>query len=150
MKKDNHNVEILVADRDINHRSALRLLLLNDCKNVNVTEASDLDSINTLMGAHRFNVIILDWNFVRNGVRDLIKNCHETDGHTHIIVLSARLENKAAALDAGASAFVYKGDPPEVLHTTLLTFVEKAAARINRKPSVLPSCTRPIYCHYLI
>jgi DNA-binding response OmpR family regulator len=102
------------------------------------------------MGASRFNVIILDWNFVPDGVRDLIKNYHETDRNSHFIVLSARLENKVAALDAGASAFVYKGDAPEVLHNTLVTFVEKAATQINRKPSVLPSCTRPIYCHYLI
>ena len=150
MKEGLQNMEILIVDRDDNLRSALKLLLMNDHVNINITEAGNMESALRVMDATKFNLAIVDWNLHRNSARDLITKYRARQPNIIIIVLSMRIEDKAAALEVGTDAFVYKGDPPEQLHNTLLTYLAKASERLGKRASVLPSCPRPICCHYLI
>ena len=150
MKEGLQNVAILIADRDGNHRSALRLLLVNDYHNTSISEAATVESLVELISVSKFNILIIDWNFMRNGAKELISKYCERHQDTFFIVLSTQVENKTAALQAGANAFVYKGDPPEHLSTLLSSYVETAAQRKNVTPSVASSCARPIYCQYFL
>jgi DNA-binding NarL/FixJ family response regulator len=52
----------------------------------------------------------------------LLDALHRLRSHPKVIVLSGRPEMRQAALDAGADAFVSKGDSPEQLLTTLHIF----------------------------
>ena len=150
MRKGLPDVEILIADRDDHLRSALKLMLTNDHNNINITEVGNVEDVKQMMGVARFNLVIIDWILQRNGAKELITTFRERQPDIIIIVLSMRMEDQAAALKAGANAFVYKGDPPEHLHNTLLTYLESVSKTLGRMHSVLPSGPRPIYCHYLV
>jgi len=145
MKRVVRHIEVLVADRDVNIRSALKLLLINEHNNINITEAVNIENLQQLTGCRTYNLVIVDWSFSHNDTGRLIYRFRETQPSIIIIVLSKRREDKAAALEAGANAFVYKGDPPENLYNTLLTYLDVASTIIAKTPSVIPPRPRPIY-----
>ncbi|MBI5669475.1 MAG: response regulator transcription factor [Chloroflexi bacterium] len=107
-------LRVLVADDQADVRYALRTLLeLAPGLGVTVVgEVADGGSLLAAIEAHQPDVLLLDWKLP--GLRS-IAYLRSLYPRLRIIVLSLRAESRQVALDAGADAFVYKGDPAEQL-----------------------------------
>jgi DNA-binding response OmpR family regulator len=70
--------------------------------------------------------VLLDWELPGRPAAALLFALHGLDYHPRIIVLSTRPESEPDALAAGADAFVWKGDPPEILLGTFRHLVQQS------------------------
>jgi DNA-binding response OmpR family regulator len=61
------------------------------------------------------DVVLLDWELPGRPAAALLFALHGVEAKPKVIVMSVRPEAEAAALEAGADAFVSKGDWPERL-----------------------------------
>lgn len=143
-------VEVLIADRDEKTRSALKLMINNERDDVNIAEAGNIETVQNLAGFQKFNLLIIDWQFYQSGVRRYLSIQHLAQSNTVIIVLSQNPEDKSLALDSGANTFVYKGDSPDKLQRTLMSYLGVAANGLEKSTSVFTSCSQPILCHHLV
>lgn len=150
MQTGDRQIEVLIADRDESNRSALKLLLFNENNYIIITEAANIENGQGLADCHNFNLAIVDWDFNFHNTKLLIDHLRQTHPNIVIIVLSKRLEDKTAALEVGAQAFIYKGDPPGYLHQTLLTYLNIVAMHTIKEPSSTLPRSRPMYCCHLI
>jgi DNA-binding NarL/FixJ family response regulator len=108
------NLRILVADDQSDVRYALRTLLqlVKELHVEVVGEAADADTLLNEVASLEPDVLLVDWKLP--GLR-AIAYLRALYPQLRIIVLSVRAEARQAALDAGADAFVFKGDPVERL-----------------------------------
>ena len=74
----------------------------------------------------RPHLVFLDWELPGRPAAALLLALRKLDYHPMVIVLSTRYESERDALDAGADAFVNKGDPPERLLESLHRLIEKS------------------------
>lgn len=128
-------MNVLLADDETKVRSALRLLLEQQPDCYIVGEAEEAQSLLEQVEVTQPDVVLLDWELP--GLQDLVpavqsgslgtRSAHErllltlrkVCSRVKVIALSGRPEARAAALGAGADAFVSKGDPPEQLMTAV-------------------------------
>ena len=109
-------MHVLIADDQPPLRSALRLLL-NYALGVSAVDeaANGCEALQLAAGVHP-DVVLLDWELpVRDGPAPLLSKLHAARPGLVVIALSGKPEARHAALEAGADAFVSKGDPPERL-----------------------------------
>lgn len=111
-------MRVLLADDDGQVCSALRLLLEQVPGMTVVGEARDAETLAVAMMAAAPDAVLLDWE-----LPGLSPGPHlsalKADGQPQVVVLSCRPEAEKAALEAGADAFVSKGNPPEALLAAL-------------------------------
>lgn len=134
METRNGQMKVLIADRDESIRSALKLLLSNEDRNIVIIESAGVAPDQSLGDYPEANLIIIDWAFAGADTESLTQQLHQRRPDGVIIVLSKRLEDKAAALEAGAQAFIYKGDPPDSLYHTLMPYLNAAPAQSVTPP----------------
>ncbi len=126
-------MRILLADDQIDIRSALRLLLEQDESSWQVVqEVENFSQLLKEVEVHHPDMILLDWELqgfaplsratARQPRPDIIGELKALRPELKIMVLSGRIESQAEALAAGADAFVSKGDPPEMLLEKLHQF----------------------------
>jgi len=132
---------ILLADDNSATRSALKLMFstrlgLNDIQEV--TDWNDLlaiiaqqASLSSPAGESRVNpseqrttVILLDWELPGLPAHESLAYLQTLLPSCKIIALSARLEARREALQAGANAFIAKSDPPERVIEIICGLVE--------------------------
>ncbi len=108
-------MRILLADNRPRVRFALRALLRQQPGLEIVGEATDAQDL--LAHAERAcpQVVLLDWELPGLAAADLLSALREVCPNATVIALSGRVQARQLALDAGADAFVSKGDPPERL-----------------------------------
>ncbi|NWG17064.1 MAG: response regulator transcription factor [Chloroflexi bacterium] len=108
------NLRVLVADDQADVRYALRTLLqlAGELQVEVVGEVADAGSLLNAIESLRPDVLLLDWKLPGLRAVAYLRMCYP---NLRIIVLSVRAEARQAALDAGADAFVFKGDPVERL-----------------------------------
>jgi DNA-binding NarL/FixJ family response regulator len=111
-------MRVLLADDHREVLSALRLLLDDEAGLQVVGEATDVRALLTATAALAPDIVLLDWELPglpglpsSDVIRELLARRRDLT----IIALSGRTEAERVALQAGASAFVSKGDPPERL-----------------------------------
>jgi DNA-binding NarL/FixJ family response regulator len=110
---------ILLADDQAKVRSALRLLL-EQVPDVEILgEAVDTTGLLDWVKAADPDVVLLDWELPGLPAVALLPLLHVHRPGLKVIALSGRPEVSGAALEAGADAFVSKGDPPECLVTAI-------------------------------
>jgi DNA-binding NarL/FixJ family response regulator len=109
----------LVADNDARVRSALQTLLKQEPGQILIRESADLGGLAMQVKEFKPDVVLLDWELPGRPAAALLFALHGLDYHPRVMVLSARSESEQEALDAGADAFVYKGDPPQRLLDSL-------------------------------
>lgn len=119
-------MRVLVADDQPAVRSALRRLLKEKLGFNVVGEAAGVKSLLARAAVTPHDLVLLDWElpglFAAEEARyRFLDSLHALDSHPKVIALSGRPGARRAALDAGADAFVSKGDPPERLLTAILT-----------------------------
>jgi DNA-binding NarL/FixJ family response regulator len=115
-------MHILLADDQAEVRSALRLLLEQEPGIAVVGEAAEAGMLLTQEAACLPDLVFLDWELPGSQATKLLRVLRSRS-HLIVIALSGRPEARQAALDAGADAFVSKGDPPEQLLATLYAVI---------------------------
>ena len=108
-------MRILIADRQKKVRFALRVLLERQPGYKVIGEATNAQGLLDQAKGTCPDVVLLSWELSNTKEADLLAALRETCPNLQIIVLSGRLGAAQAALDAGADAFVSKGNPPEKL-----------------------------------
>jgi DNA-binding NarL/FixJ family response regulator len=116
----------LVADNDVRVRSALQTLLKQEPEPIAIRESSDLGSLAIQVKEFQPDLVLLDWELPGRPAAALLFALHGLEVKPKVIVLSKRPESEQAALDAGADAFVSKGDPPDQLLAAFRGLVRKA------------------------
>lgn len=129
-------MRVLVADDQAAVRSAVRRLLKEEPGHSVVGEVVRAEDLLDKARDTRPDLVLLDWELpglasnshhpapqVKCG---LLRVLHALQFHPKVIVLSGRLGARKVALNAGADAFVSKGDPPERLLTTLRTIYKNS------------------------
>jgi DNA-binding NarL/FixJ family response regulator len=108
-------MRILLADDQKEVRSALRILLEHEAGFSIVDEAAEIRGLIIKAGEVKPDLVLLDWELSNLRVSDIIPLLRVICPELKIVALSGRPESSKAALEAGADAFVSKGDQPEVL-----------------------------------
>jgi DNA-binding NarL/FixJ family response regulator len=108
-------MRVLVADDQAKVRSALRLVVDQQQGIVVQGEAVNTTGLLDWVKAAAPDLVLLDWELPGPDRDHLLPRLRETCPETKVIALSGRPEAREAALEAGADAFVSKGDPPETL-----------------------------------
>ena len=108
-------MRVLLADDQSKVRSALRLLLEQEPELSVVGEATDADELLAQAETVCPDIVLLDWELPGLSRNDVLSTLRARWPRLKVIALSGRPEARQAALDAGADAFVSKGDPPEQL-----------------------------------
>jgi DNA-binding response OmpR family regulator len=111
----NRQTRVLVADNDARVRFALRTLLQQEREQILFEESGDAAALACQIKQFRPHLVILDWELPGRPATALPFVLNEVGDKPRIVVLSTRPESEAAALAAGADAFVCKADPPERL-----------------------------------
>jgi DNA-binding NarL/FixJ family response regulator len=115
-------MHILLADNQVEVRSALRFLLEQEPGMCLVGEAAEAGELLAQEAALQPDLVLLDWELPGSQPADLLAALR-IRRHTIVIALSGRPEARQAALNAGVDAFVSKGEPPERLLATLYVFM---------------------------
>jgi DNA-binding NarL/FixJ family response regulator len=108
-------MRILVADDQPRIRFALRVLLERQAGLKVVGEAVDAEDLLAQAEVTYPDVVLLGWELSGLAAVGSMSALREACPDLLVIALSGRPEARRAALDAGADAFVSKGDPPERL-----------------------------------
>jgi DNA-binding NarL/FixJ family response regulator len=108
-------MKIVVAERRVKVRMALRTLLEQDGSAQVVDEAVDAGELLEKVEACCPDLILLDWDLAHKRSQDMIAELRRLCPGVGIVALSGEPSACAQALAAGADAFVNKGDPPERL-----------------------------------
>ena len=111
-------MRILLADHRSRVRFALRALLEQQPGLNVVGEAVDAGSLLAQAESSCPDLVLLDWK-LRGLAADSLPALRRVCPDVHVIALSGRPEERRAALDAGADAFVSKTDAPERLLATI-------------------------------
>lgn len=82
-------------------------------------EAADTTGLLDWVKATGPDVVLLDWELPGLPAAPSLPRLHSHCPNLQVIALSGRPNAREAALDAGADAFVSKGDPPERLLAAL-------------------------------
>jgi DNA-binding NarL/FixJ family response regulator len=114
-------MRILLADDQMQIRSALRLLLEQGVGLSVVGEAAGAESLLALAKETKPDLLLTDWDLVKKRDVGIIRFLREEYPSLRVIALSGRPEVRQEALQAGADAFVSKGEPPQRLMDTIYT-----------------------------
>ena len=106
---------VFLADDQPEVRSALRLLLEQEPSMVVVGEAAEAEQLHAQMEASCPDLLLLDWELPGFHPVGTPPSLNGIAARATVVVLSGRPEARQEALQAGAAAFVSKGDPPEQL-----------------------------------
>lgn len=112
-------MQILLADDQTQVRSALRLLLEQQAEAHIVGEAAHTQDLLVQKRAMHPDTILIDWELPGLSLGGGMSSVRQAYPSARIVVLSSRPEAQYGALQAGADAFVCKGDPPESLLAAL-------------------------------
>jgi DNA-binding NarL/FixJ family response regulator len=83
-----------------------------------VGEAADVTGLSA-PGQEQADLLLIDWSGIATDEHELLNQLRGLNERLRIIVLSTRLEDRAAALAAGADAFICKVDSPEQVVATV-------------------------------
>jgi DNA-binding NarL/FixJ family response regulator len=130
-------MHFLIADGSRVVRSALRLLLEHHLTGVEVWEAASLTEVKRVIEQHTIDYALIDWTLMPEGGKAVLTHVRDRQPQSRTIVLSGRPEIAPEALQAGADAFVSKGDPPDHLLSILCDLIACAALASESQD---PSC----------
>ncbi|MBV9356708.1 MAG: response regulator [Chloroflexi bacterium] len=108
---------VSIVDGDPDVRAALSLLLERHPTFAVVAVAEDLEALSGR--AERPDAILLDWDLREVRSDDCVRRLRQLHAGAVVIALSTRVEQRAAALAAGAAAFVCKNEAPAQLLAAL-------------------------------
>jgi len=108
-------MRILIADDQRKVRYALRVLLQKQPEVVIVGETNNTDDLWIMIQESHPDILIVDWLLPDEINAQSLESYRGKYPKLAIIAMSGRPEVEAAALEAGADAFISKIDPPDRL-----------------------------------
>jgi DNA-binding NarL/FixJ family response regulator len=117
-------VRVMLADDQVQVRSALGLLLGQEAYLRVVAEAADGYELFQVAGTTHPDLLLLDWELPGSAPGGVVRALRTLFPRLKVIALSGKPEARRAALNAGVDAFVSKGDPPQRLLTVLRTICD--------------------------
>jgi DNA-binding NarL/FixJ family response regulator len=121
-------LRILIVDDRPHARRSLKALLAAKFRCVEVREAEDGGDAIRCIERSKPDVVLMDVQMPNVDGLEATRRIKATQPKIRVIALSMYREYRAAALSAGADAFVSKGEPPEVLLKTLAEMMGSASA----------------------
>jgi DNA-binding NarL/FixJ family response regulator len=118
-------VRITLADERPRVRFALRALLQQQMDMEIAGEAANAQELIALADQDCTDLFLVDCELPGMELRDLVNTLRRMCPEAMVIALSGRVDARKAAQEAGADAFVSKGDPPE----RLLSAIQGCAQR---------------------
>lgn len=112
-------MRVVLADRRRKVRYALRVLLQEHGDVEVAGEVTDRGEMLAQIEVCRPDVLVVDWDLCALEAAALMRSARQVCPGTRVVVMCGRPGLRAAALAAGADAFVSKGDPPEALVTAI-------------------------------
>jgi DNA-binding NarL/FixJ family response regulator len=106
-------MRILLADDQVQVRSALRLLLEQEPDFQVVGETADATGLLLAVNEKAPDLVLLDWELPGLPVAQLLRLLQYERPLLKIIAMSSRPEAYLATLDTSVRAFVSKSEPPE-------------------------------------
>jgi two-component system nitrate/nitrite response regulator NarL len=125
------NMRVVLADNDPRVSSALHMLFGCEPELEIAGEATNTSSLVALSQDVAPDLILLDWELQGPPDAELLSKLRDVLPHTRIVALSGRPESAAAALEAGADAFVSKAEPAYVLMATVMELA--ASTRVSER-----------------
>ena len=122
-------LRILLADDQERVRYGLRALLRQQPGWTVVGEAESANQMFALISVLKPDTVLLDWNLDDMQREKLLLSLHKLRKNLSVIVLSEQIEVENAALEAGADAFHFKGNPPGQLLETIENAIENRKRR---------------------
>jgi DNA-binding NarL/FixJ family response regulator len=114
-------MRILLADHESNVRYGLRVLLEERPEFEVVGEAADAQDLLAQIEAACPDLVLLSWELPGLAGADLLPTLWSVCDDLYVIVLSGRPEASQVILDAGANAFISKGESPEQLLAAIVS-----------------------------
>lgn len=124
-------MQILLADNQPKVRFGLRVLLKRQPGLEVVGEATNAEELLAQAEATCPDLVLLGWHLSGLKEVDLLLKLRSICPQLRVIALSGWPEERQAALDAGADAFVCKCDPPE----RLLAAIADCSAEVKHQVS---------------
>ena len=107
------NILLAIHWRDL--RLAIDLFLREE-PGINVVGvAAETESLLALHETTHPHVVLLDWDLPGRAIPEVLRAIHTATNPPKLIVLGNHEIEKDIALEAGADAFVVKGEPPQQL-----------------------------------
>ncbi len=125
------SMRIVVGDRDVRVRSALKALLREEDGVTLVGESSDLPSLVVQIKELKPDVVLLDWELPGRPAAALLLAQERLHTPPKVIVFSARSESEQESLALGADAFVSKGDAPEALLSAFRSLTQQSGNKFG-------------------
>jgi DNA-binding NarL/FixJ family response regulator len=122
-------LRMLIVDDQQRTRQSLRALLATEFPLIRMLEAEN--GIEALKRVEDWlpDIVLVDARMPDlNGI-EVTRTIKRQTPHMKVIVLSMFTEYHAASLEAGADAFISKGEPPERLLAALSVIVDQRAAQ---------------------
>lgn len=116
-------MQILLADDNPEVRSALRLLLEQEPILATIDEVADARTLLAHLSQSCPAVLLLDWELPGLQHGDFLNIVRSSCQEVKIIALSSKFEARQAALAARVDAFISKAEPPEIILSTLRSFI---------------------------
>jgi DNA-binding NarL/FixJ family response regulator len=107
----------LLAVPDTDLRLSIELLLSEEPGVVIAGVASETEGLLALIASTKPDIVILDWDLPGRPAADRLIQTSLIPDQPQFIVLGSRLAAREEARQAGMTAFVVKGEPPELLLT---------------------------------
>lgn len=108
-------MRILIADNQRRVRFALRVTMERQPGFKCISEVADVRDLMCQAEVMRPDLLLLDWELTGRESKKTLCNLRRVCPGMSVIALSGNEEVRAAALNAGADAFVSKADPPDRL-----------------------------------
>ena len=125
-------MHILLADDQPRVRSAIRLLLEQQTEAYIVEEVANARELVNHVGNYCPDVLLLDWELPDLTSEKLLAIVRTFCPELFVIVLDSKPQTRQVALEAGASEFVSKNDPPEYLLAAIQSARDSAMNERNR------------------
>ena len=106
-------MRILLADDQVQVRSALRLLLEQEQRVCVVGEAAEATGLLLSIAKMEPDLVLLDWELPGLPILQLLRLLWYENPLLKIIAMSSQPRAKQLALDAGVERFISKGEPPD-------------------------------------
>lgn len=108
-------MRILVVDKRLRIRSALRLLIEHATDHTIVAEEASTENLTETIGETTPDLVLLEWELIRETHREMIDSLKAVHPQMKVVVLSGQPGCREGAMSAGADHFMSKVDPPDRL-----------------------------------
>jgi DNA-binding NarL/FixJ family response regulator len=125
-------MRIMLADHHPQALWALKMMLQEQVEFQITGEASDADSLLSLVTADPPDLVLMDWELPGIFIEDLISDLHACKPRPIVMTMCNKPEYSNMILRAGADAFISKSDQPEWLLETLRKFDKRLRLKTKK------------------